>query len=172
MVCKRYSENLHFCNYIQGMRYEFGSVGAVCSIKESSGPQNQRVHIVLKAWKSVGAKGDVPKICGCTRCTRSNAFPDIRRSYLKLKKFLESWCENCRQRRWIKRDKLQIHTYTLYINLFWDNVYRLYPRFLSLNLISYVAHVMFNYSSKKIRKAHNEDMNIACQNLNALQLWI
>ena len=34
---------------IQGMRYEFGSAGAVCSIKESSGLQNQRVHIVLKA---------------------------------------------------------------------------------------------------------------------------
>ena len=50
--------------------------GAVCSIKESSGTQNQRVHIVLKASKSAGAKGDVPKICGsCTRCTRSNAFP-------------------------------------------------------------------------------------------------
>ena len=32
-------------------------MGAVCSIKESSGPQNQRVHIVLKASKSAGAKG-------------------------------------------------------------------------------------------------------------------
>ena len=41
-----------------------GSAGAVCSIKESSGPKNQQVHIVLKASKSVGAKGDVPKICG------------------------------------------------------------------------------------------------------------
>ena len=39
--------------------------GAVCSIKESSGPQNQRVHLVLKASKSAGAKGDVPKISGC-----------------------------------------------------------------------------------------------------------
>ena len=48
----------------QGMRSEFGSAGAVCSIKESSGTQNQRVHIVLKASKSVVAKGDVPKICG------------------------------------------------------------------------------------------------------------
>ena len=45
------------------MRYEFGSAGAVCSIKESSGPQNQQVHIVLKASKSAGAKGDVPYIC-------------------------------------------------------------------------------------------------------------
>ena len=35
----------------------------------------QRVHIVLEASKSAGAKGDVPKIC--TRCTRSNAFPAI-----------------------------------------------------------------------------------------------
>ena len=26
--------------------------------------QNQRVHIVLEASKSAGAKGDVPKICG------------------------------------------------------------------------------------------------------------
>ena len=46
---------------LQGMRQEFGSAGAVCSIKESSGPQNQRVHIVLKAAKSAGAKGDVSK---------------------------------------------------------------------------------------------------------------
>ena len=48
---------------IQDMRYEFGSAGAFCSIKESSGPQNQRVHIVLKGSKSAGVKGDVPKIC-------------------------------------------------------------------------------------------------------------
>ena len=46
------------------MRYEFGSAGAVRSIKESSGPQNQRVHLVLKASKSAGAKGDVPEVCG------------------------------------------------------------------------------------------------------------
>ena len=44
------------------MRLEFGSAGAVCSIEESSGPQNLRVSIVLKASKSAGAKGDVPKI--------------------------------------------------------------------------------------------------------------
>ena len=64
---------------IQGMRYEFGSARAVRSIKESSGSQNQRVHIVLKASKSSGAKGDVPKIsgCACTRCTRANAFPIV-----------------------------------------------------------------------------------------------
>ena len=49
--------------YTQGMHYEFGSAGTGCSIKESSGPQNQRVHIVLKASKSAGAKGDAPKIC-------------------------------------------------------------------------------------------------------------
>ena len=30
----------------QGMHYDFGSVGAVCSIKESYGPQNQRVQKV------------------------------------------------------------------------------------------------------------------------------
>jgi hypothetical protein len=36
----------------------------------------QRVHIVVKASKSAGAKGGVPKICGFgTRCTRANAFP-------------------------------------------------------------------------------------------------
>ena len=46
---------------MQGMRQEFGSVGAVCSIEESSGPQNLRVSIVLKASKSAGAKGDIPK---------------------------------------------------------------------------------------------------------------
>ena len=34
---------------LQGMHQDFGSAGAVCSIKESSGPQNQQVHIVLKA---------------------------------------------------------------------------------------------------------------------------
>ena len=28
----------------------------------------------------------------------------------------------------------------------------------------------FSYSSNKIRKAQNEHLNIACQNLNALQL--
>ena len=33
-------------------------------ILASSGSQNQRVHIVLEASKSAGAKGDVPKICG------------------------------------------------------------------------------------------------------------
>ena len=36
------------------------------------------IYIVLKASKSAGAKGDVPKICGCVhplRCTRANAFP-------------------------------------------------------------------------------------------------
>ena len=49
---------------IQGMHLKFGSAGAVCSIKENSGPQNQQVHIVLKASKSAGANGDVPMICG------------------------------------------------------------------------------------------------------------
>ena len=45
----------------QGMRQEFGSASAVSSIKESSGSQNQRVHIVLKASKSAVAKGYVPQ---------------------------------------------------------------------------------------------------------------
>ena len=48
----------------QGMGQEFRSVGSVCSIEESSGPQNPRVPIVLSASKSAGAKGDVPKIYG------------------------------------------------------------------------------------------------------------
>ena len=39
-------------------------MGVTCSIKESSEPQNQWLHIVQKASKSAAAKGDVPKICG------------------------------------------------------------------------------------------------------------
>jgi hypothetical protein len=38
---------------------KFGSAGAVCFKEESSGPQNPRVPIVLKATKSTGAKGNV-----------------------------------------------------------------------------------------------------------------
>ena len=34
-------------------------MGASCSIKESSGPQNEWLHIVLKASKSEGAKGNL-----------------------------------------------------------------------------------------------------------------
>ena len=41
---------------------EFETAGAVCSIEESSGLQNPKVSTVLKASKSGGAKGDVPKI--------------------------------------------------------------------------------------------------------------
>ena len=37
-------------------------MGAACSIEESSGPQNLRVPMVLKASKYAGPKGDVPKI--------------------------------------------------------------------------------------------------------------
>ena len=43
----------------QGMRYDFGSVGAVCFLEETSGPPNPRVPIVLRTSKSAGAKGDV-----------------------------------------------------------------------------------------------------------------
>ena len=43
---------------LQGMRLEFGSAGAVCSIEESSGPQNLWVSIVLKASNSACVKGD------------------------------------------------------------------------------------------------------------------
>jgi hypothetical protein len=43
---------------------EFGSASALCFIKESAGPQNLWVLIVLKALKSAGAKGDIPKIYG------------------------------------------------------------------------------------------------------------
>ena len=48
----------------QGMRYKFGSAGAVCSVQDSSGSQNLQVSILLEASKSAGAKGDVPKIYG------------------------------------------------------------------------------------------------------------
>ena len=45
------------------MRLGFESAaGAVCSIKESSGSQNLRVSIVIKASKPAVSKGDVPKI--------------------------------------------------------------------------------------------------------------
>ena len=50
---------------IQGMRQEFGSAGSVCSIEESSGPQNLRVQKVM-SQRSTGL---------CTRCIRANAFP-------------------------------------------------------------------------------------------------
>ena len=49
---------------IQGMRYDFGSAGAVCSIEESSGSQNPWLSIVLNGSKSAGAKGDVQNIYG------------------------------------------------------------------------------------------------------------
>ena len=44
------------------MCQEFGSAGA--GAVYSLGFQNQRVHIVLEASKSAGAKGDVSKSCG------------------------------------------------------------------------------------------------------------
>ena len=58
----KYVERNTAHSFNQGMRWEFGSAGAgaVCSL----GFHNQRVHIVLEASKSAGAKGDVPKICG------------------------------------------------------------------------------------------------------------
>ncbi len=46
------------------MFQKFRSADAVYSIEESSGPQNPRVSIELKAYKSAGAKSDVPKIYG------------------------------------------------------------------------------------------------------------
>ena len=58
------------------MCQEFGSAGA--GAVYSLGFQYQRVHIVLEASKSAGAKGDVSKSLGlCTRCTRANTFPDM-----------------------------------------------------------------------------------------------
>ena len=63
---------------MQGVHWEFGIAGAACSIAESSGGQNLHVSIVvLKASKYVGAKGDVPKIYGCTLCTHAKAFPGM-----------------------------------------------------------------------------------------------
>ena len=46
------------------MHWEFGSAGAVCSIEDSSGPQNQRVQKVM----SQGSTGS---------CTRANALPGL-----------------------------------------------------------------------------------------------
>ena len=48
------SSKLSQFRLIQGMHWEFGSAGAVCSIEESCGPQNLRVSIVLKASKFGG----------------------------------------------------------------------------------------------------------------------
>jgi hypothetical protein len=59
--------------WAQGMREKFGSAGAVCSIKESSGPQNQRVQKVM-SQRSAGS---------CTLCTRANAFPGAKLLFLK-----------------------------------------------------------------------------------------
>jgi hypothetical protein len=39
-------------------------VQSLLHIKENTRSQNQQVHIVIKASKLRGAKGDVPKICG------------------------------------------------------------------------------------------------------------
>ena len=79
------------------MRWKFGSAGAVCSIKEISGPQNQRVHTVLKASKTAGASGGVPKICGCvhcTRCNRANVFPDLLNEIKFNRAFKKSACKS------------------------------------------------------------------------------
>ena len=57
--------------FIQAMGLEFGSAGAVCSIEESSGPQNMRFSIVnLRVQKvmSQRSKG---------LCTCANTFPAI-----------------------------------------------------------------------------------------------
>ena len=43
----------------------------------------QRVHILLEASKSAGAKADVPKIFG-TRCTHANAFPEVCIDLIKV----------------------------------------------------------------------------------------
>ena len=54
------------CTYGKDYRTIFRAcvrnLDAVCAIEESSGPQNPRVQIVLRASKSAGVKGDVPKI--------------------------------------------------------------------------------------------------------------
>ena len=58
--------------YITGHALGIGSAGAVCSIKESSGSQNQRVHVVLKASKSAGAKcDDIPADLYPRACVRN-----------------------------------------------------------------------------------------------------
>jgi hypothetical protein len=66
-----------------GYALEFGSAGAVCSIKESSGSQNQWLHLVLKASKSAGAKGDIPKICRFVHPLHEPAAPVLTHSLHK-----------------------------------------------------------------------------------------
>ena len=68
----------------QGMRKEFGSVGAVCSIKERSGPQNQRVHIVLKESlkKASPQNQKVQKVCPKDLRVRAPAAPVLTHSLL------------------------------------------------------------------------------------------
>ena len=56
-------KSLLFSLYWTGNALGIRICGCRC-ILESYGSQNQRVHIVLEASKSAGAKGDVPKICG------------------------------------------------------------------------------------------------------------
>ena len=58
----------------QGMRYEFGSVGVVCSTEEMSGPQNLRVQ-KLMSKRSMGL---------CTRCTRANTFSGLHLTLILL----------------------------------------------------------------------------------------
>ena len=62
---------------------EFENAGAVCSIVESSWPQNPRVPIVLRTSKSAGARLDVWKFHECharhpRRGTRANTSPVIK----------------------------------------------------------------------------------------------
>ena len=53
--------NKLLCMKNAGTQQEFESAGAVYSTEESSGPQNLKISIVLKASKSAGAKGYVSK---------------------------------------------------------------------------------------------------------------
>jgi hypothetical protein len=59
------------------MHKEFESAGAVCSIEESSGPQNPWVPLVTRAQNPRVLKVMSQRSTSlCTCCTRANAFPE------------------------------------------------------------------------------------------------
>ena len=71
---------------------------------KNSGPQNPRVSIVLKASKSTGAKGDVPKIYWFLHLLDCNAFP--------AGVFVYQFCFFVKQSDWLK------NAWTLGIHIF------------------------------------------------------
>jgi hypothetical protein len=59
------------CNITQSLCREFKTVGAVCSIEESSVPQNPWVPVVHTTLKSASAIRDVLKFLGAMPGTHS-----------------------------------------------------------------------------------------------------